>query len=130
MTQETGGEVKGDGRSTGAAVALRKWKIAAIVLGVLVAGTLAMGFVHVVHGGGIGLAVVTKEDWELHDTFVDWSEIEGMNLFEIAGSGHKGVVRALLREGYLPELEARLRKLQELSADLHRSADDFDQAGE
>jgi hypothetical protein len=108
----------------------RRWKIAAIVLGAVFVVAMALGFVHVVHGGGIGLAVVTKEEWELHDTFVDWSEIEGMNLFEIAGSGHKGVVRALLREGYLPELEARLRKLQELSADLQRTADDLDRTAE
>lgn len=115
---------------TGAAVTARRWKIAAIVLGILVAGTLAMGFLHVVYGGGIGFTVVAKEEWELHDTFVDWSEIERMNLFEIAGSGHKGVVRALLREGYLPELETRLRKLQELGADLDRTAHAGDSSGE
>lgn len=96
----------------------RGWKIAAIVLGAVFLMSMALGFVHVVHGGGIGFTVVSKEEWELHDTFVDWSEIEQMSLFEIAGSGHKGVVRALLREGYLPELEARLRRLQEVSADM------------
>jgi hypothetical protein len=116
--------------SSKAAAMARPWKIAAIVLGVLVTGTLAMGFVHIVHGGGIGFTVVAKEEWELHDTFVDWSEIEKMNLFEIAGSGHKGVVRALLREGYLPELEARLRRLQEASADLRRAGDDLERASE
>jgi hypothetical protein len=108
----------------------RGWKIAAILLGAVFLISMALGFVHVVYGGGIGLTVVTKEEWELHDTFVDWSEIEEMNLFEIAGSGHKGVVRALLREGYLPELEARLRRLQEVSADLRRASDDLEQASE
>ncbi len=102
----------------------RSWKLVAVLLGILVAGAIMLGFLHVVHGGNIGFVVVGKDEWGLHDTFVDWGEIEEMSLLEVAGSGHAGVVRALVRSGHLPELEERLRRMREASEDIQRTADE------
>tara|TARA_R110002096_G_scaffold433887_1_gene653673 strand:- start:13225 stop:13521 length:297 start_codon:yes stop_codon:yes gene_type:complete len=68
---------------------------AVVLLGLVVFGS---GLMHVTYGGTIGCHVLVKEEWSLHDTFVDMEEIENMSVFEALASGHKGVIRALIRD--------------------------------
>ena len=66
-----------------------------VLLGLVILGS---GMMHFTYGGNIGCHVLVKEEWSLHDTFVDMEEIENMSVFEALASGHKGVIRALIRD--------------------------------
>lgn len=81
---------------------------------------VASGFFHFIHGGQIGCAVLPKEEWGVHDTVVDFGELEQMSWLQVMGEGHVGVARALIRDGYIdPPITA------EEAADLRRSADEL-----
>lgn len=62
---------------------------------------IGAGMLHFTYGGNIGFHVLEKEDWSLHDTFVDMEVIENMSVIEALASGHKGVLRALIRDGII-----------------------------
>jgi hypothetical protein len=73
-------------------------------------GTLSMialatigfsGFFHCVYGGDGGCTVVVKESWSMHDTVVDWGEIEGEPVLRVIAEGHAPLIRAMVREGHI-----------------------------
>lgn len=58
-----------------------------------------VGFVHVVHGGGVGLTVCEKDGWSLSDTFVDLDDFIGKPL--LANLDRAKVLRAMFACGTL-----------------------------
>ena len=68
---------------------------AVILLGLVVLGS---GMLHFTYGGNIGCHVIIKDEWAMHDTFVNMEELESMSMFEAMLDGHKGLIRALIRE--------------------------------
>ena len=69
--------------------------IGALVLVALI--VVGSGLVHFLYGGQAGCSVIAKEDWALHDTFVNMDEIESMSFFEAVADGHRSLLRALVR---------------------------------
>jgi hypothetical protein len=66
-----------------------------VALVVIVAIILGAGFVHIVHGGAVGLTVCTKDGWSLTDTFVDIDDFKGQPLATLLPKA--SVIRALIR---------------------------------
>lgn len=67
-----------------------------VLLAILI---VVAGFVHIVHGGGVGLAVCEKDGWSLSDTFVDVDDYIGKPL--ISQIEHAKVLRAMFACGTL-----------------------------
>jgi len=77
-----------------------------VVLGLVV----VIGFVHIVHGGGVGLDVCAKDGWSIGDTFVDVDDYIGKPLISMLD--RPKIVRAMiacellrLPDGFNPERE-------------------------
>jgi hypothetical protein len=68
----------------------KRWVVLAAVVAAVV---IAVGFVHVVHGGSAGLTVCAKDGWGLSRTFVDVGDDVGQPMF----MSDAAVTRALLR---------------------------------
>ncbi len=67
--------------------------VAAVIVGLVVAG-----FIHVVHGGGVGLKLCAKHEWALGDTFVD---LDGRGDSLFSNKDNPEVLVALLECGAL-----------------------------
>lgn len=67
-----------------------------VVLAVLIIGA---GFVHVAHGGGVGLKVCWKDGWALSDTFVDLDDYIGRPFIQVVDKTK--VLRAMFECGAL-----------------------------
>lgn len=77
-----------------------KFKIAMVMsIAILV---VVAGFMHIVHGGGVGLKICPKEDWSLTDTFVDLDDIVGRPRFMLLDKAK--VTRALAGCGIIGEV--------------------------
>lgn len=60
---------------------------------------IVAGFVHVVHGGDVGLTVCAKDGWSLSDTFVDLDDYIGKPI--ISQLDKAKVLRAMFACGTL-----------------------------